>query len=179
MTTKSKNSMPSSLVVLDSEWRTSDATTFICLKRSSTNRSFVKPWRSRELRTLTTLLKTKFNAVSAGATRTTRPTPWLSLASAEDPLVSSISNALSLGCSPKSKKSHQVPRTKTWGVFTGRDSSAKSVSKCTHTHSRLDQLSTRLSIRPMKLRRKLLVTTFFLNPCLWTRILRGISICWR
>ena len=171
--------MPSSLVVLDSEWRTSDATTFICQRRSSTNRSFVKPWRSKVPRTSMTPLRTKSSAVSAGATRTTRPTPWLSLASAEDPSVSSISSASSLGCSPKSKRSHQVPRTKTWGVSTGRDSSAKSVSKCTHTHSRLDQLSTRLSIRPMKLRRKLLVTIFFSNPCLWTRILRGISICWR
>jgi hypothetical protein len=171
--------MPSSLVVLDSEWRTSDATTSTCLKRNCTNRSSVKLWRWKVPRTSTTLLKIKSSAVSAGATRTMRPTHWLSHASAEDLWVLSISSASSLGFSLKSKRSHQVLRTKTSGVSTGRDSSAKSASKCTHTLSRSDLLSTRLLIRLMKLRRKLLVTTFFLNPCLWIRILRGISICWR
>lgn len=177
MTTKLKNLTQSSWVVLDSESRTSDATIFKCLRMSCINKSWEKLWRSRVPRTLMMLVKIKFSAEFVGVTRMIRPILSLSPASVRDQWVSSISSASSPGFLLRSRRNHQVLKTKMWGHSTGRDSSARFAKWCIHTLSKLDLLFTRLLIRQTRLPLRPRETISCWSQCLSTRILREISIC--
>lgn len=100
------------------------------------------------------------------------------LASAKEQWVWSIFSAWRVGSSHKSKKNHQALKTRMWDLSTGRDSNAKFAKTCILTLLKLERPSTKSSIKLMKSLLKPVETTFFLNPCRWTRTLLETSICW-
>jgi len=165
MTTRLKNLMPSSLEESGSESKISGAITCKCPKRSFINKNWERPWRSKAAKTSNLIKWIRSNAESAGAMRMILQTHLLWLANAKELWVWSISSAWRVGSSHKNKKNHQALKTRTWDLFTGRDSNAKFARVCIHTLSKFERPSTKSSIKLMKSLRRPVETTFFLSPC--------------
>ena len=178
MITRSRSLTLSSSEELDSESKISNVTSCKCLRKNCTIKSWERPWRSKEPKTLIPMKWTKCSAESAGAMKTMTKIHLLLHANVKVPLVSSISNAWKVGSLLKNKKNHQVLRTRTWGPFTGKGLNAKFANKCILTLSRSGKPSTKLSIKRMKSLLKQMETIFFLSLCLSTKTRPGTFICW-
>ena len=118
------------------------------------------------------------SAVSAGLATKRMATRWLSRANAQAPSVSSISSASRTGCRRRSKRSILRTRLRTCAPSTGRDSSAKSASRCSRTRLRFISPSTR-SLTYRTTRRRCRTTTSCWSPCRSTRTILVMCICSR
>ena len=121
----------------DSESKTSNVIKFQWVKVSSTikNSRKLRKWEVWRI-SVQKELKTRFSAEFVGVPKKITTIHWSSLVNARARSVSFTSSALRTGCWLKNKKNHQMPKTKTYALFTGNVSNVKFVSKCTLTHSK-------------------------------------------
>jgi hypothetical protein len=137
------------LVESDSELRISSVIRSWWAKRSSTNKNWKKlkkSWVSSKSRILVPMvLRIKFSAESVGARRRTTQTPWSLHANVKVLSVWSTSNAWRIGYWHRSKRNHQMLKTKTSDPSTGNVLSVRFANKCTLIPSKSNLKYTRSS----------------------------------
>ena len=162
--TRFKNLTLSNLEECDSVSKISSVIRFPWANRSSTTKSLRKLKKSKESRILDTKeQKIRFNAEFAGLLRRTLIIHWSLLANAKVQLDWSTFNAWRIGFSLKSRRNHQMLKTKTSDLSIGSVSNARYASTCIHTPSKYSAQYTKL----LTCRSKWTMTTtiFCLSRC--------------